>query len=315
MKRIINMRTEDVPRSSALVPDTGLERRTSEFQPARVPQALNEKPTLPPPAPAAKTETPADSPVRYSRKGMGLHFRIVARVSPYFRRRRTQAFLDLFKPTPNTRILDVGGLPRCWEGSGVKAPITFVNLQPFDDYEASFMIRGQTFVVADGTKLPWKDGSFDIVYSNSVIEHVGTAERQKAFASECQRVGKGHWIQTPARECPIEPHYFTLFLHWFPKSVQKRLVPRLSLWGWLVRPNPQGMDAVLDELRLMRRREFRALFPKSWIQVERLVGFPKSYIAIKLPGNTSKAARINMRRRASGTLPSPEHASTVPQSN
>jgi hypothetical protein len=58
------------------------------------------------------------------------------------------------------------------------------------------------------------------------------------------------------------------------------------------------MEAVLDELRLLRRREFRALFPKSWIQVERLIGFPKSYIAIKLPGNSRKRSKNHLRRRA-----------------
>jgi hypothetical protein len=51
------------------------------------------------------------------------------------------------------------------------------------------------------------DQEYDIAFSNSVIEHVGDWERQAAFASEIRRVGKNLWIQTPAKECPIEPHY------------------------------------------------------------------------------------------------------------
>jgi Methyltransferase domain len=62
-------------------------------------------------------------------------------------------------------------------------------------------------LVGDGCKLNIPDESYDIAHSNSVIEHVGSWERQKQFASEIRRVGKSFWVQTPAREFFIEPHY------------------------------------------------------------------------------------------------------------
>lgn len=40
---------------------------------------------------------------------------------------------------------------------------------------------------------------FDLVYSNSVIEHLGTWEKQQAFAAEARRVGRGYWIPTPGQ--------------------------------------------------------------------------------------------------------------------
>src|SRR5262249_32902876 len=145
-------------------------------------------------------------------------------------------FLRLFNPTRQTRILDVGGLPRFWEGTQIDSQITISNLEPLDDYEMSFLTSNQTFALADATKLPWDDSSFDIVFSNSVIEHLGTAEKQQAFASECARVGKSYWVQTPAREFPVEPHFLAPCIHWFQKPTQRRLVRWCSVWGWMARP-------------------------------------------------------------------------------
>jgi 2-polyprenyl-3-methyl-5-hydroxy-6-metoxy-1,4-benzoquinol methylase len=58
--------------------------------------------------------------------------------------------------------------------------------------------------------------SFDIVFSNSVIEHVGDAESQQQFAHEIARVGRAYWVQTPNRRFPVEPHLLTPFLHFLP---------------------------------------------------------------------------------------------------
>ena len=217
-------------------------------------------------------------------------FKITSRVSPLFRKRRIQTFLRLFKPTPETRILDVGGLPRFWHEVPCRAQITLLNLYPLDDWDRTFMGPNHSSVVGDGTNLPYGYQEFDIVFSNSVIEHVGTIAQQKQFAIEARRVGKGYWVQTPAKEFFFEPHYFTPFIHWFPPRVQKRLLRNFSVWGLLERPTNHWLDLVLAELRLIKRREFNEMFPDSRIWTERFLGMPKSYTAYKIPGK--KAQRL-----------------------
>jgi len=181
------------------------------------------------------------------------------------------------------RVLDVGGLPRAWQGVPIESEITILNIEALDDFEGSFLRANHVSVVGDGTRLQFADKSFDMVYSNSVIEHLGTWERQQAFAAEACRVGRGYWIQTPAREFPLEPHYFGPFVHWFSKPVQKRLLRNFTLWGLLGRPTEKILDAVLAELRLLTFREFRKLFPAGQTWVERVLGLPKSYTAYALP--------------------------------
>ena len=58
-------------------------------------------------------------------------------------------------------------------------------------------IRNAAFVQGDGTALPFASGSFDLVLSHSVLEHVESAER---YLGECHRVlreGGILFLQTP----------------------------------------------------------------------------------------------------------------------
>ena len=201
------------------------------------------------------------------------------------------------------RILDVGGLPRAWQGVPIQSQITILNIEPINEYEILFLQPNQTTLVGDGTRLPFEDQSFDLVYSNSVIEHLGTWEKQQAFAAEARRVGRGYWIQTPAREFPVEPHYFGPFVHWFSKPVQKRLLRNFTLWGLLGRPTDAILDAVLAELRLLSFREYQQLFPGGRIWVERALGLPKSYTAYALPSSSSKSLQAATPGRSEPVRP------------
>jgi hypothetical protein len=227
---------------------------------------------------------------------MNPFWKVAGKVSPIFRTKRVRRFLETFRPDRNVRILDVGGTPQFWTVP-VEAHITLLNLKPLEDYELAYLQPNMTAVVGDATRLPFEDREFDIVFSNSVIEHVATYENQQAFAREAQRVGKGYWVQTPAYEFPVEPHYFTPFVHWLPKNWQRRLLRNFTLWGIMGRPNKAVVEMALAELRLLTRMEFRSLFPEAELWIERCLDLPKSYTAFKLPGVTVESTRTDRESR------------------
>lgn len=94
------------------------------------------------------------------------------------------------------------------------------------------------YVQANGLELPFADQSFDLVYSNAVIEHVGNASEQALFVREHVRVGR-HWmLTTPNRLFPVEAHTFTFVRHmnpnWRPSTpVYTRLLSKGDLRGLL----------------------------------------------------------------------------------
>jgi hypothetical protein len=189
-------------------------------------------------------------------------------------------FRDSFSPKANTRILDVGGSPEFWEESNVPAVLTILNLE-FDPSTVERLKNKYEIVSGDGTNLPYTQRQFDIVFSNSVIEHVGTFEQQHKFASEARRVGKRLWVQTPAKCFFIEPHLITPFVHWLPKWLRKRLLRYGTTWGWLTKPTKADVENFLNEVRLLTYKEMLKLFPDCKIHRERFFGLTKSYIAIR----------------------------------
>ena len=197
-----------------------------------------------------------------------------------FRRRRMRAFQRSFCPTESTTILDVGGTPFNWELAGIRSRLTLLNLSPLrgcDEWPANYR-----FVLGSGTQLEFEEGAFDVVFSNSVIEHLASWEQQRAFAREVRRVARGLWVQTPARGFPIEPHLMTPFFHYLPLAWQRRLLRNFSVWGLLARPSRKAMDDFLSQTRLLGYQEMRELFPDCEIRRERFLGLTKAYVAVRL---------------------------------
>lgn len=199
---------------------------------------------------------------------------------PGFRRRRIELFLKLFQPVAATRILDVGGFPSDWKGVvPIESSITLVNpdRKPVEKpwparYVAEF---------GDGCALRHADKSFDIGYSNSVIEHLQTFENQRRFAAEIRRVGKSLFVQTPNRWFPIEPHFVTAFVHFLPAGLARTLLPVFSFRGLFRSGDNIKLKKLAAELRLLSFREVRELFPDCEIHREKWFGLTKSFIAVR----------------------------------
>jgi len=131
------------------------------------------------------------------------------------------AFLD-------GRLLDVGGGPGI-DGEFLQMYANFgevvVANRQVRRLEAPNGVRVQ-LIEADGRSLPFKSWSFDWVFSNAVIEHVGSWEDQIRFANEIRRVSsKGYFVTTPNKFFPIEPHTLLPFYQFLPARVQQRAVP------------------------------------------------------------------------------------------
>jgi hypothetical protein len=197
-----------------------------------------------------------------------------------FRRRRMQAFARRFRPSASTTILDVGGTPFNWELAGIRSQLTLLNPSPPEGFGA--LPANYRCVEGSGTRLDFADGAFDVVFSNSVIEHLGSWEQQRAFAREVRRVAPGLWVQTPARAFPVEPHLMTPLLHYLPRAWQRRLLRNFSLWGLIARPSQGAVDGFLRQTRLLGYQEMRELFPDCEIRRERFLGLTKCYVAVRL---------------------------------
>jgi Methyltransferase domain len=206
-------------------------------------------------------------------------------VGPLFRKRRLLTFLKMLKPTEQTTILDVGGYYHFWRDLPLRPPITLVNIDdppPADELPPNF-----TFVLGDGRCLPFPSQSFDIVFSNSVIEHVGSYEDQQRFAREVRRVGRTLCVQTPNRAFPIEPHFIGPSSPYLPRELQRSIFRWCSVRGWLRRWDHADFDALFNEVRLLSYPEMRALFPDSEIIRERFCGLTKSFTAVRGPQRVS----------------------------
>lgn len=201
-----------------------------------------------------------------------------------WRARRMEKFMRIIEPSKDQILLDVGGYPATWTSAPQQVKrIDCLNVHPVAWDAGTAPDHNITTRLGDGCSLQYADQSYDILFSNSVIEHVGDWNRQSAFASECRRVGRKIWIQTPAFECPIEPHYLAFGVHWLPAGAQRRILRWSSLWGWLAKPDQAKVDEMVATTQLLTKKQVQKLFPDCTIMTERLFGiFRKSYIAYRI---------------------------------
>ncbi len=184
------------------------------------------------------------------------------------------------------RIVDLGGTTKFWN--------TWKDSFPWDQMkvtclnpQASFIsgnenLRNIDFRVGDARHLPdIADKSYDIAFSNSVIEHVGMWRDMSAMASEVRRIAPSYYVQTPYYWFPIEPHARTPFIHWVPDSLAYRSVMWRKTGFWGKHATVDGAVRAVQSAKLVDQRQFRELFPDAKIRKERFYGWVKSLIAVR----------------------------------
>jgi ubiquinone/menaquinone biosynthesis C-methylase UbiE len=180
---------------------------------------------------------------------------LAIRTATRMRRRMFAMFMDEFRPTSKDTVLDLGVTSdQSYEHSNYfealyphKERIVAAGLQ-----DASFLevlYPGVRYVEADALRLPFADGSFDLVHSAAVIEHVGSLANQATMIAEALRVARrGVCITTPNRWFPIEFHTVTPLIHWLPKPACRAIFRRLGF----------GPLAEESTLNLMTEGELRS---------------------------------------------------------
>lgn len=201
-----------------------------------------------------------------------------------FRNKRFAFFEEQLKKIEENQtinILDVGGTESFWENRGYhekeNIKITLFNLTQFETrYPNMISVKGDACNLSE-----YADNSFDLVFSNSVIEHLYTFENQELMAEEVQRVGKNHYIQTPYKYFFVEPHYLLPYFQFLPKKAKVFVLSKTKLSRGTKISHDEAKDQA-EQIILVSKKKMKQLFPESKIYKEKFLGMTKSLTAYKI---------------------------------
>lgn len=205
------------------------------------------------------------------------------------RARRSELLLTQLRAVHRARgsvnVIDIGGTRAYWNAlppntlDDNNVRVTVVNLpgepHPADDDHF-------TYLEGNGCRLDdIRDKQFDLAHANSVLEHVGQWREMGALAAEVSRVADGYVAQTPYFWFPIEPHFMAPAFHWLPEVARARLLMRVPLGHSGRAPSLDVALSRVQSVQLVDLTMFRALFPDAQIEIERVLGVPKSLLAVR----------------------------------
>jgi hypothetical protein len=200
-------------------------------------------------------------------------------LSGLMRARRWGELLGRFPALRDMRVLDLGGLVGVWERAPV-APREVTVLNIFEQDAGAKWIRT---VVGDACELPdrLRGQRWDLVYCNSVIEHVGGHWRREALAESIHALGEHHWVQTPYRYFPIEPHWLFPGFQFLPVRARAEVTVRWPFGNYRgVHELEHAVEWTLVT-ELLSRTEMERYFPRSEIVSESIGPLVKSLIAVR----------------------------------
>lgn len=201
----------------------------------------------------------------------------------YRLRSKRDHFLREFLLRNGRSIIDLGGTSDYWRRVGLDFlkdngfTVTIVNIRETELGEGPFRC-----MVGNACAIDAADNSFDIVHSNSVIEHVGGWTQVSDFAREVRRLAPAYYVQTPNWWFPIDPHFWKVpCFHWMPEAVRAELLHRFPVATVGRIASREIARRVLEGTRLLSKRQMRALFPDAQLRPEKFAGLNKSWIATR----------------------------------
>jgi SAM-dependent methyltransferase len=164
--------------------------------------------------------------------------KITYKISLFNRKRKYNDFINIFLPTPETNILDVGYNDDEYRDTEnflernypYPSKITALGIMEPKNFNRSYPeVRTVSY---DGNIFPFKDKEFDICWCNAVLEHVGNFDKQVLFIKELIRTGKSVFFTTPNRLFPVEIHNRMPLLHYLPKKLFDKIMILLKKPIW-----------------------------------------------------------------------------------
>ena len=189
------------------------------------------------------------------------------------------------------RIADIGGTQYYWRIAQdfLPRPDVEIHLINLDHTPA-----GHGFVSVAGNACELQnldDNSFDLVHSNSVIEHVGSWEQMTRMAHNVKRLAPAYYVQTPNFWFPIEQHFRVPFFQFMPEQLRYRILMNFNCgFGGQRKTVSDAMRAVQSS-NLLETRQLRELFPDAQIKRERFGPFTKSLMAVR-DGETPQSSLL-----------------------
>lgn len=223
-----------------------------------------------------------------------------------FRRRRFASFEKMIErsvhETGRCHILDLGGTDYYWDlhedilaRYGDKVHVYLINLEGAADGEGN--TSRYTTIYGDITQIKtYHLVDFDLIHSNSVIEHVGNWAAVKKVADYVIASGKPYFIQTPNLWFPVEPHFRFVGWQWLPESWRAALLfsgPR----GFFAKAKTYEEAMMhVESIKLLTSGQLEELFPAARIDREWLGPLVKSFMAVDPVGSAVTAGALAERR-------------------
>lgn len=206
------------------------------------------------------------------------------------RKRRACIFRSYVPHQRPLKVIDIGGTVAFWKAWGItesdQIQVTLINNHHID-VSSSGTESDLPFIInelSDANQIQVdRLKKFDLIFSNSFLEHLESRAQQAAMAEKIISSGVRYFIQIPNKRSIIDPHFprpWVPFFACYPKPVQARL---LTLGACGSGARSSTLEQARERIRYynpLSVADMRRLFPDAVIRIERTVGIPLSVLVM-----------------------------------
>ena len=202
-------------------------------------------------------------------------------LSNKFRRKRFVIFREILDSLSQpVKILDLGGTENFWLQMGITESDPY-RICILNTEKITTTLKNINYMRGSAADFAEYNIDFDVIFSNSLIEHLGSHGLRKKMADSIISEGKPYFIQTPNYYFPVEPHFLFPCFQYMPRKLKVSLVSNFDM-GWYKKTKDKTTAGeIIDSVYLLNKNEVAELFPGAEIILEKFLGLNKSVIALK----------------------------------